>query len=94
MTKFHENRTKIVDFLLIVTFLASALFFNLPLARLLFVYRSNFKMGDFEYIVNFSIWSVHWDEAKKFKYFLKLIKDVQKKVDDKRFVGKTGKVSL
>ena len=44
--------------------------------------------------MNLSIWSVHWDEAKKFKYFLKLIKDVQKKVDDKRFVGKTGKVSL
>ena len=45
-------------------------------------------------IVNFSIWSVHWDDTKKFKHFLKLIKDVQKKVDDKRFVGKTGKVSL
>ena len=26
LTKFHENRTKIVDFLLIVTFLASAIF--------------------------------------------------------------------
>ena len=45
--------------------------------------------------MNLSHWFVHWDDAKKVKHFLKLIKDnVTKKVDDERFVGKTGKVSL
>ena len=47
-----------------------------------------------KYIVNLSIWPVHWDYAKKFKHFLKLNHDVPKKVDDETFVGKTGKVSL
>ena len=44
--------------------------------------------------MNLSIWPVHWDYAQKFKHFLKLNHDVPKKVDDERFVGKTGKVSL
>ena len=43
--------------------------------------------------MNLSIWPILLDFAKKFKHFLKLNHDVPKKVNDERFVDKTGKAS-
>ena len=53
LTKFHENRTKIVDFLLIVTFLASCKFLGTP-SRYIFYFSKGLTWPKFKGQMNYT----------------------------------------